>query len=114
MHFGDQVVWKLGQKVREEDTSPEMVNLMNIYLGEHEYAVFAGLNASTLSKTRWRWDCSSRTIAVDAFRGVLAGLILAEVELRVGDERLGAPPSALADVTDDDRYPGGALAALDG
>jgi CYTH domain-containing protein len=114
MQSSDQVVWKLGQKVREEETSPEMVKLTNIYLSEQEFSVFAELDASTLSKTRWRWDFDDHTLAVDAFHGELAGLILAEVELRLGDDRLGAPPGALADVTDDDHYSGGALAALDG
>jgi CYTH domain-containing protein len=90
------------------------VRLTNIYLSEQEYLVFARLDASTLSKTRWKWDLGAHAVAVDVFHGELDGLILTEVELSLGDERLGTPPNARLDVTDDDRYSGGALAALDG
>jgi len=113
MQSGDQVVWKLGQKVRDQDSAPEVVRLTNIYLSEREYSVFARLDASTLSKTRWKWDVGAHSFAVDVFHGELDGLILAEVELSLGDERLGKPPSAHLDVTDDDRYSGGVLAALE-
>lgn len=113
MQSGNQVIWKLGQKVRERDTSPEVVKLTNIYLSEQEHSVVAGLDASTLSKTRWQWDVGGFTFAVDAFLGELAGLVIAEVELDLGTERIEAPPNARAEVTDVDRYSGGALAALD-
>jgi CYTH domain-containing protein len=108
----DEVIWKLGQKVREQNNSPELVKLTNIYLDEQEYLAFVGLDATVLSKTRWRWEFGGRAMAVDAFHGDLAGLVLTEVELGLEDERLGTPTNAIAEVTDDDRFSGGTLAAL--
>jgi CYTH domain-containing protein len=52
-------------------------------------------------------------MSVDAFEGRLAGLVLAEIEL--ADEAAFAafeiPAFALADVSGDDRFTGGSLAA---
>lgn len=73
----------------------------------------AALDAATLSKARWRWRLGIRTLTVDVFHGHLEGLVLAEVELGADDDRLALPPAAVADVTDDNRYAGGALATLD-
>jgi CYTH domain-containing protein len=70
------------------------------------------LDARMLSKTRWHWEFSGRSMAADDFHGPLAGLVLAEVELGLDDERLAMPPGGIADVTDDDRFSGGALASL--
>ena len=112
MKSDEEVVWKLGQKVREGDELPELVMLTNIYLSEQEYLALINLDARSLSKTRWHWDFSGRSMAADDFHGPLAGLVLAEVELGLDDERLPMPPGAIADVTDDDRFSGGALASL--
>jgi CYTH domain-containing protein len=109
----DGVVRKLGQKVRRAISSPEVISLTTIYLSEEEYAVLADLDASELVKTRWRWTAGGRTLTVDIFHGCLEGLVLAEVELGVDEDRLAMPEGAVADVTDDNRYAGGALAALD-
>jgi len=114
MRTGDDVVWKLGKKVRQRATSPEVVQLTNNYPSEQEYSVCIGSAASTLSKTRWRREFDGHRMAVDAFHGGLSGLVLAEVELCPDDERLGPPPVAVADVTENDRFSkGGTLAALD-
>jgi len=65
-----------------------------------------------LSKVRHRlgrWE-------VDVFEGALAGLVLAEVELRAADEPTPAPPPAvllLREVTEDARFVNQALAGLD-
>jgi CYTH domain-containing protein len=109
---GKDVVWKFGQKVRERNELPELVRLTNIYLSEQEYLALINLDARSLSKTRWHWDFSGRSMAADDFHGPLAGLVLAEVELGLDDDRLALPPGAIADVTDDDRFSGGALASL--
>lgn len=55
-----------------------------------------------------QWE--GKTVAVDQFHGRLDGLVLAEVELTPGDPRLGRPQFAVRDVTNDDRFSGGALA----
>jgi CYTH domain-containing protein len=112
MKSDNGVVWKLGQKVRERSERPELVKLTNIYLSEQEYLALLSLDARLLDKTRWHWDFSGRSMAADDFHGPLAGLLLAEVELGLDDGRLALPPGAIADVTDDDRFSGGALASL--
>jgi CYTH domain-containing protein len=108
---GEQTVFKLGQKVRLDPDDPETVKLTNIYLCSEEFAVLASLPAAELRKTRWRLAWAGKTVAVDQFHGRLDGLVLAEVELAPGDHRLGLPPFAVHDVTNDDRYSGGALAS---
>ena len=89
-----------------------LVKLTNIYLSEQEYLALIDLDARSLRKTRWHWDFSGRSMAADDFHGPLSGLVLAEVELSLDDERLPMPPGGIADVTDDDRFSGGTLAAL--
>jgi CYTH domain-containing protein len=107
-----EVLWKLGQKVRERSGLPEVVKLTNIYLSEQEYLALTKLDARVLHKTRWHWEFSGRSLAADDFHGPLSGLVVAEVELGPDDERLAMPPGGIADVTDDDRFSGGALASL--
>jgi CYTH domain-containing protein len=112
MQSGHDIVRKLCQKVRVRGDSPEVVKLTNLYLSEEEYSALLGLDARELRKTRWVFNVGGHTLSADAFHGVLEGLILAEEELGEDAERIDAPPSAAADVTDDDRFSGGALAAL--
>jgi adenylate cyclase len=111
MQSDKNVIWKLGQKVRQRGGLPEVVKLTNMYLSEQEYLALVDLDAKVVSKTRWHWIFSGRSMAADDFHGPLSGLVLAEVELG-DDERLPSPPGSIADVTDDDRFSGGALAAL--
>jgi hypothetical protein len=113
MQSGQEVIWKLSQKVRRQGGSPELVQLTNMYLNEQEYCRFLRLDASILTKTRWHWDIDGRTMSVDALHGDLEGLALAEMEIGLDDDLLGFPPMAIAEVTIDDRFSGGALAALD-
>ena len=105
-----EVVYKLGQKVRRHPGRPEFVQLTNMYLSESEYAVLATLDGAPISKTRWQWHGGARSMVVDEFGGHLAGLIMAEVELQPEEPRMTAPPGAVTDVTDDDRFSGGTLA----
>jgi CYTH domain-containing protein len=106
------VVYKLGQKVRPNEASPELVKLTNIYLSESEYEVFRRLPAYELRKTRWRLRAGSRQIIiVDEFHDHLAGLVLAEVELAPGEAFGSLPGVPAVDVTLDDRFSGGRLAA---
>jgi CYTH domain-containing protein len=113
MRSHDGIIRKFGQKVRLNPGAPEFVNITTMYLGENEYAALASMTASELIKTRWRWTPEHRTLALDVFHGQLEGLVLAETELGAEEERLALLPTAVADVTDNDRYTGGALAALD-
>lgn len=113
MQTGGAVVWKLAQKVRVNEASPELVKLTNIYLDEQEYERLSQLEAEVLVKTRWHWTVNDRALSVDAFGADLAGLVLAEVELGPEERSITPPPFAVVDVTMDDRYSGSALAALD-
>jgi CYTH domain-containing protein len=114
MQSDTKVLWKLGQKVRERSGLPEVVKLTNMYLSEQEYLALVDLDARVLRKTRWHWEFSGRSMAADDFHGPLSGLVLAEVELDLDDERLASPPGSIVEVTDDDRFSGGALAARSG
>jgi CYTH domain-containing protein len=105
------VVYKLGQKVRIRPDDPEVVMLTNVYLTDEEYGFLSRLPGNSIEKTRYRHDLGGRMIAVDRFGGRHAPLVLAEVELQVGEPLLPLPGFAMADVTHDHRYSGGALAA---
>jgi CYTH domain-containing protein len=104
------VTYKLGQKARDDPGSPEMVRLTNIYTSKDEYNALPVLPAAELHKTRLRTRWADRVVAVDRFHGRLGGLMLGEVELSPNDSLLPMPPWAAQDVTDDDRFSGGALA----
>jgi CYTH domain-containing protein len=105
-----EIVFKLAQKVRSIPDSPEVVSLTNMYLSRDEYDTVARLGGAELRKTRWHVAEDGCDIAVDVFEGRLLGLVLAETELNDGEPRRSAPSFAAADVTDDDRFSGGALA----
>lgn len=107
----DGATYKLGQKVRRDPGDPEVVSLTNLYLSAEEYEAVRALPAAELRKTRWRVTWEGHQLAVDEFHGPLGGLVLAEVELGLDDPFLPSPPFARLDVTHDDRYSGGALAA---
>ena len=105
----NEQVFKLTQKVRSDPDSAERVRLTNTYLSAKEYEVFLALPATELAKTRWQSHLAGRPTSVDVFHGELDGLVLAEVELREDEDRLPMPEGVSADVTDDDRFSGGAL-----
>ncbi len=107
---GQDITLKLCQKIRTEPTDPEVVKLTNIYLSVTEYAVLATLPAAELRKTRWRLKCNGATVSVDEFHGRHRGLLLAEVELGIIEKRMRTPAFAVREVTNDDRFSGGALA----
>jgi CYTH domain-containing protein len=97
------VVAKLGHKVRLDDAHPSAVWHTTMYVDDDELAVLAALRAATLTKRRWTVAGG----AVDTFLGDLDGLVLFE-----GPRPVVAPGPAV-EVTDDERFCGGALAALD-
>lgn len=105
-----EVVFKLGQKVRSNPADPEVLKLTNLYLSAEEYTVLAALAAGESCKTRWHAAWQGKAVAIDQFHGRLDGLVLAEVELGADEPLLPPPPYALRDVTNEDRFSGGALA----
>jgi CYTH domain-containing protein len=97
-------VLKLGHKRRCDEGRPSPVWHTTVYLDDAEYATLAALEACTLEKRRWTHPGGG---SVDEFLGALAGLVLVE-----GDRPFELASPAI-EVTADERFCGGALAALD-
>jgi CYTH domain-containing protein len=107
---GNEVVYKLGQKVRLDSEDPEFVKITNVYLSEGDFHALSVIPASIVSKSRWSFRSNDVSYAVDEFKGRHAGLVLAEVELGEGDPRVPGPEGALSEVTNTNEYSGGWLA----
>ena len=107
------VVRKLGQKVRVRPDDPSGVWLTSMYLDDDEYVALVALPGREMVKTRSDWPAGG--CVVDVFEGPLAGLVVAEAERPDAESLLDAPapPDAGREVTGDDRFSGGRLAALD-
>lgn len=105
-------VLKLGQKIRMARRAPVAVAHTTMYLDRSDYEALAVIPADELHKTRRVAEIDDTVVAVDEFHKQLAGLVLAEVDLgEHGSPRPGLPIPFVADVTDDERFTGGALAA---
>ncbi len=109
---GSESVFKLTQKVRTVASDPSDVALTSIYLDEHEFQQLAELPSSVLMKTRRISLYQGSRFAVDEFHGALDGLLLAEVEVSSLMAPMPRPDWLDREVTHDDRYSGGSLAAL--
>jgi CYTH domain-containing protein len=107
---GDDVVYKLGQKVRIDEGDPETVKMTNLYLSESEFHVLSVTPAAIISKSRWRVTSNGVDFAVDEFKGRHAGLVMAEVDVAENGLHIARPEFAVAEVTNDDEYSGGWLA----
>jgi CYTH domain-containing protein len=110
----DDVVYKLCQKVRLHDDSPELIKITNIYLHERDFHALSVTPAKIISKSRWSLKSDGAVFAVDEFKGRHAGLVLAEKELPADEPRARGPKVAVAEVTDDNEYSGGWLATASG
>lgn len=108
----DGVVHKLTQKVRPVPDDPSRVMLTTMYVPDHEVTALTSLPGRELRKTRHRIELDGRQVAVDVLHDRFEGLILAETELGIREERMPMPPFACCDVTDDDRFAGGSLATM--
>jgi hypothetical protein len=109
---------KLGQKVPLPGEGPSSTAHTTTYLSAQEYALLRrSLPGRELHKTRHLLVLGGARLAVDAFHGPLHGLVTAEVEL--AEEAYGGfvlpleDALVLGEVSDDPRYTGAALAALD-
>jgi CYTH domain-containing protein/GNAT superfamily N-acetyltransferase len=104
------VVRKLGHKIRLGDDARE-VACTSMYLDDAEWDLLAALPADVLHKTRSLLEVDGGTVAVDAFAGDLAGLVLAEID--AGDGRAIELPTsygAAREVSDDQAFMGASLA----
>ncbi|HEY5267500.1 MAG TPA: hypothetical protein VIJ40_11875 [Acidimicrobiales bacterium] len=106
-----EVLYKLAQKVRLDPENPELVKITNIYLSSDDYERMLVLDSMIISKNRWSLMHGGIEYAIDEFKGRHAGLLLAEVEIGETDRRAATPSFARSDVTNDNRYSGGWLAA---
>lgn len=109
-------VLKLGQKIRPDEDSPEVVLCTSLYMSQGEYDNLVVLPAHLLGKTRYRMAVADFVVCVDVFHDSLEGLALAEVDLATEPSNGAAfdPPVWCGpEVTSDQRFTGGALAALD-
>jgi CYTH domain-containing protein len=103
---GSTITRKFTQKIPAPGGGPGLITTM--YLNEAEHAVLSALPGSGLTKTRY----SLPPFAVDVFTGILAGLLMAEIEFESAEEekRFQVPPGVIAEVTTDPRFSGGRLA----
>lgn len=69
-------------------------------------------NGLIISKTRWIVNYEKHKWEVDEFHGSLAGLILAEAELKSADDMLDIPPFIEKEVSGDPQYYNSNLEAL--
>jgi hypothetical protein len=113
----DGTTYKLTQKAPASDGGPG--TLTTIYLSAGQAEALRGLEAYALRKTR----LSLPPYGIDVFTDALAGLVLAEAEVRATPElpvtaaaaELAAipdPPGAVAEVTRDGTFTGGRLATM--
>lgn len=108
---GPEAVHKLTQKVRRRPVDPAEVTLTNLYLSEAEYGLLRAIPADVLTKTRHACPFGDRTFVLDEYHGHLAGLRLAEVEVDELGATLALPTWIGTEVTHDERFSGGFLAA---
>jgi CYTH domain-containing protein len=109
---GEPIAHKLTQKYHLPSLPPYAVMITNIYLTADDYALFSRLPGATVRKRRYVWEENHTRFAVDVFDGVLAGLILAEVEGATDAEveRVALPAWASREVTTEPAFRGGSLA----
>ncbi len=99
---------KLTQKVPANRSGYRRGLITNTYLSAAEYDLLASLPAQVLSKTRM----GVQPWVIDIFDPPLHGLILAEAEFSTDEAAQSFRPRhpIVAEVTDDARFTGGALA----
>ena len=109
------VEFKFGLKFPDPSLPNGCVALTNLYLTEHEYEylrLFVG--SDSIAKRRYPFIHVGVSYGIDVFEGQHAGLVLAEIGFETADEyeRFRMPDFALADVTTDAFFTGGALATI--
>ncbi|HLI08123.1 MAG TPA: hypothetical protein VKV40_16260 [Ktedonobacteraceae bacterium] len=112
MQAGDEVTFKLGQKLRLHPSETRVIFHTNFYLSEAEYVFLVStLPSHQLKKRRFKFHGAGIPISIDQFQGPLEGVVIAEVDFGPDDPAsLPMPSFALAEVTDDERFTGGRLA----
>lgn len=105
------LVRKLGQKVRVGGDAGEIAHT-SLYLDEAEWELLNRLDGHVLTKRRRRYQVADQQPVVDVFGGHCGGLIMAELDGGTGlPGELPGSFAVVAEVTADERFTGGALAA---
>ena len=105
-------VVKFTQKFAPNPEDLSRTVITNIYLNAIEAETLAIFEANEIRKNRYAFKFDGRKFSVDMFLGDLFGLVLAEISFDTDEELQGfpRPPFALADVTNNEVFTGGALA----
>lgn len=110
---GHPTIFKLGQKIRIDKNLPSTNAHTTMYITPEEFDVLAQLPANTLEKVRWVDTIEDFTLSVDEFGAGLTGLVLAEIDLGATGKLPGTFPMVFSEeVTNDERFSGGALAKI--
>lgn len=109
---GMPTVYKFGQKLRLVENSPSVLAHTTMYVTRDEYEALSTLPNRILEKTRRLFPVGGLVFGIDDFHGPLTGLKIFEVDLGAD----GSLPDLIdielgAEVTDDERFTGGALAS---
>ena len=111
---GEEHIYKLTQKYRSETQNAYETIITNMYLTEVEYNLFEALEATILTKKRYRYSLPNFSLSIDVFEGRHQGLILAEreVEEKADVDQFALPSFILKDVTEDPFFTGGSLMTM--
>jgi CYTH domain-containing protein len=107
MTTAGQVIRKLGQKARLDEGTRRIAHT-TIYLDDAEWEALSALPARRLHKVRHRFERDGVSFAIDEHDD---GTLIAEFD--GGDVSPADPPTwldVIREVTDDERFTGGALA----
>lgn len=110
---GLPMIFKLGQKVRIDKGQPSTNAHTTMYISAEEFDLLAKLPADTLEKVRGIEKFGEFNLSIDEFGGRLEGLVLAEIDFGASGTFPDVFPLNLAnEVTNDERFTGGALAKM--
>ena len=111
--FGLPTIFKLGQKIRIDGDQPSTNAHTTMYVSKEEFDILAVLPCNTLEKVRRIEKIGDVNLSIDVFGAQLLGLVLVEIDLGAGGTLPDVFPVDLAnEVTNDERFTGGALAKM--
>ena len=105
---------KLTQKFAPNPEDLSRTIITNIYLNALEVETLGISDANEIRKNRYPFVFEGRPFSVDMFLGDLFGLVLAEVSFETDEEldNYPQPPFAIAEVTNNELFTGGALCEI--
>lgn len=105
---------KFTQKFAVDPSDLSRTIITNMYLNAVEAEMLSIFEANEIRKNRYPFEYEGHKFAVDMYLGDLFGLVLSEVSFETDEdlESFTKPPFALAEVTNDAVFSGGALSQL--